>query len=276
LFIVCVKNSSFLPAPELQDFIASYVIQEVPEGETETFFSPPLAMSGFIFNVVNSSGVLDAKIDDRYFFTENAVATGQVTSPVYGQMVGEVKSVLVFFKPTGMHRLFGNDLSELTNTSITLSEFLGQEEADLLWKNLTDHSDNEKQIEVLNNFFKKRIPTEEKDDRFEKVLDYIHEMKGGKTLAELEQNSSYTRKTLERHFKKMVGLSPKVYIQIYRFKCLINFLHANPGITWVQLANQTGYYDQSHMSRYFREYLKVSPNSIVQLDMELINYLLNR
>ncbi|MEB2787174.1 AraC family transcriptional regulator [Algoriphagus persicinus] len=271
-----MKNSSYTPIPELQEFIASYVIQEVPEGETEPFFSPPLAMSGFIFTVANSSGFITAKIDNRDFFTENAVATGQVTAPVYGQMVGEVKSILVFFKPTGMHRLFRNDLSELTNTSKTLSEFLGQEEADRLWRNLTDHSDNQKQIEVLNSFFKERLPTEEKEDRFEEVLDYIHATKGGITLADIAQNSSYSRKTLERHFKKMVGLSPKVYIQIYRFKCLINFLQSNPGITWVQLASQTGYYDQSHMSRYFKEYLKVSPNSIVTLDLDLIHYLLSR
>jgi AraC-like DNA-binding protein len=50
----------------------------------------------------------------------------------------------------------------------------------------------------------------------------------------------------------------------------------HPGITWAQLANEAGYYDQSHMSRYVKEYLKVSPNTIVQLDMKLINYLLSR
>jgi len=271
-----MKNSNFPPTPELQEFIASYVIQEVPDGENEPIFSPPLAMSGFIFTLINSSGVLDVKIDGRDFFTEKAVATGQVTTPIYGQMVGELKTVLVFFKPTGMHRLFRNDLSELTNTSKTLAEFLGQEEADLLWKNLTEHSDNQKQIEVLNNFFTKRIPTKEKEDRLEKVLDYIHAMNEGISIADIEQNSPYSRKTLERYFKKMIGLSPKVYIQIYRFKCLVNFLQANPGITWVQLANQTGYYDQAHMSRYVREYLQVSSNRIVTLDMELINYLSKR
>lgn len=137
-------------------------------------------------------------------------------------------------------------------------------------------SDNEKQIEVLNIFFTKRIPTEEKENRLEKVLDYIHAMNGGISLADIEQNSPYSRKILERYFKKTIGLSHKVYIQIYRFKCLVNFLQANPGITWVQLANQTGYYDQSHMSRYVREYMHVSPNSIVKLDMELIHYLMNR
>ncbi|WP_296618313.1 AraC family transcriptional regulator [Marivirga sp.] len=271
-----VKNTSFLPAPELQGFIASYVIQQVPDGVNEPFFSPPLAMSGFIITVTNSTGILNAKIDNRDFITDNAVATGQVSAPIYGELVGEVKAILVFFKPTGMHRLFGNDLSELTNTSQSLSEFLGHVEADVLWNDLTEQSDNQKQIDILDNFFKNRIPTEKQEDKFEKVLDFIHEKNGRVSIADIEQYATYPRKTLERHFKRMVGLSPKVYAQIYRFKCLINFLYANSGITWMQLANENGYYDQSHMSRYVKEYLKIPPNSLVKLDMDFINYLLNR
>lgn len=267
---------NFLPAPDLQEFIASYGILEIPEGETEPYFSPPLAMSGFIINVVNSKGVVVSKIDNRDFFTENAVVTGQVTSPVYGELVGKVKSIMVFFKPIGMHRLFKNDLSELTNCSKTISDFLGQEEADLLWENLTAHSDNQQQIDVLNEFFRKRITAREEDKKFEKILNYIHEKQGNVSITEILISSYYPRKSLERHFKKKIGLSPKVYAQIYRFKCLINFLANNPGITWSQLANHTGYFDQSHMSRYIKEYLQVSPNSIVNLDMAFINYLLNR
>ena len=267
---------SFPTTPDLQDFIASYAIMEIPEGETESYFSPPLAMSGFIINVGNNQGMVSSKIDNRDFFTENAVVTGQVTSPVYGELVGEVKSLMVFFKPIGMHRLFRNDLSKLTNCSNTLSEFLGEKEAELLWKNLTTNSDNQDQINILNDFFRKRVTTREEDIKFEKILDYIHKKQGDVSITEILETSWYPRKTLERHFKKKVGLSPKVYAQIYRFKCLINFLENNPGITWSQLANDTGYFDQSHMSRYVKEYLQVSPNSLVKLDMEFINYLLKR
>lgn len=267
---------SYLPAPELQDFIASYGVLEVPEGETEPYFSPPLAMSGFIINVANSKGGVTSRIENRDFFTANAVVTGQVTSPVHGELAGKVKFLMVFFKASGMHRLFGNDLSELTNTSKPLSEFLGQNEAEQLLKNLKVHSDNQKQIDILNEFFRKRIPTEEKDAKFDKVLAYIHEKHGDVSINEILETSYYPRKTLERHFKKKVGLSPKVYAQIYRFKCLINFLENNPEITWSQLANHSGYFDQSHMIRYVKEYLQVSPNSLVKLDMEFINYLLNR
>lgn len=267
---------SFNTAPKLQDFIASYAIMEIPEGETESYFSPPLAKSGIIINIGKGNGRVSSKIDERDFFTANAVVTGQVTSPVYGELVGEVKSLMVFFKPIGMHRLFRNDLSQLTNSSKTLSEFLGQKEADLLWKNLTTHSDNQLQIIILNEFFEKRVTTREEDINFEKILDYIHNKQGDVSISEILENLWYPRKTLERHFKKKVGLSPKVYAQIYRFKCLINFLENNPGITWSQLANNTGYFDQSHMSRYVKEYLRVSPNSLAKLDMTFINYLLKR
>jgi len=129
---------------------------------------------------------------------------------------------------------------------------------------------------VLNNFFLGLKTIGGKIDDIKKVLDYIHSKKGGVSIKEIEQNCHCHRKTLERHFKKMIGLSPKVYTQIYQFKCLKNLLQAKPDITWSQLADQAGYFDQSHMSRYVKEYLKVSPSRIVELDMDYINYLLRR
>lgn len=266
---------TYYPPPELRKFIASYGVMDIPAGHREPYFSPPLAMSGFIINLGRDRGKVVSKIDGRHFFTENAVATGQVTSPVYGELIGAVKSFMIFFRPTGMHCLFGNDLSELTNTSKPLSEFLSREESSLLYENLRSQTERENEIGILNNFFRQRIPADE-DENFDAVLKYIHEKKGDVSIAEIERSSSFSRKTLERHFKRKVGLSPKVYCQIYQFKCLINFLQKNPGITWAQLANHSGYFDQSHMSRYMKEYLQVSPNSIVKLDMQFINYLLNR
>ena len=265
---------NFLPSPQLQDFIAAYGILEISEGEVESYFSPPLALSGFIINL--GKGKVVAKINGRDFFTEAAVATGQVTAPVYGQLFGEVKSIMVFFKPTGMHRLFGNNLSELTNRSKGLTDFLGKKEAGRLLDELAVHTQNEAQVEILNDFFSDRIPDKNQDFKFEKILDHIHEKNGKVSIIDIEEKAYCSRKTLERQFRKKIGLSPKVYAQIYQFKCLINFLEMNPEITWTQLADKSGYYDQSHMSRYIREYLEVPPNNIVKLDMQFINYLLNR
>ncbi|MFZ0491334.1 MAG: AraC family transcriptional regulator [Salegentibacter sp.] len=266
----------FSPIPELSEFISSYGILEIPEGRSEPYFSPPLAMSGFIINTANSNGKVVAKLREDYFFSTSAVATGQVTFPVYGQLIGHIKSIMVFFQPLGMYQLFGNDMSALTNTSQSLYEFLEAERAEALISSLKQNDNNEDQIQLLNNFFKDQKARQIEVRKMKDVLDYIHRNKGDISVGDIENECHYQRKTLERHFRKMLGLSPKVYCQIYRFKCLINQLQQNPGITWTQLAAQAGYYDQAHMSRYIKQYLKVSPNSMVLLDMNFIYYLLSR
>jgi AraC-like DNA-binding protein len=128
------------------------------------------------------------------------------------------------------------------------------------------HQEDEHQVRVLNDFFSDQCPIQNDVlDRFRKMLDYIHDKKGDVSIRDLEKIGLYNRRTLERHFNKIVGISPKVYCQIYRFKCLVNLIQTQPGITWAQLAPQAGYYDQAYLSRYVKDYLKVSPNSIVKL-----------
>ncbi len=271
-----IVPENFLPPPTLRHYIANYGIIEISEGVVEPYFSPPLALSGFIIQTLIPSTKIVSKIEGEDFFTENAVATGQVTKPVYGQITGPSKCIMVFFHPLGMHQLFDNDMEKLTNKSLPLTAFLGQEQAEQLLSPIRNNQNSLHQIEVLNQFFLSLLNNKKKRPRLHAILDYIHQKKGEITVAELDEYGNYQRKTIERHFKKMVGLTPKVYIQVYQFKCLINLLQARPDITWAQLANEAGYYDQPHMSKYVKEYLKVSPNSIVNLDMDFINYLLNR
>lgn len=268
---------NYLPAEHLRNYILSYGILKFPEGVSEPYFSPPIALSGFIIHTINTQNIIVARIGEKDHYTEMAVATGQVTQPVYGHNIGQARILLVFFHPMGMHQLFGTDMATLTNTSLPLKEFLGPQRAGDLLKKLMADQEDEHQVNVLDDFFADQCPIQnELLDRFRKMLAYIHNMKGDVNIIELENIGHYNRKALERHFSKIVGISPKVYCQIYRFKCLVNLIQSQPGITWAQLALQAGYYDQSHLSRCVKDYLKVSPNSIVKLEMQLINYLLSR
>lgn len=267
---------TYLCAPRLQKYIASYGVHEIPEGANESYFTPPIGKSGIILQTINTRNLVIAKMGEEDFFTERAIVVGQITKPVQGEIIGMTKILLVFFHPLGMHQLFGTDMVTLTDTSMTLKEFMGEERCEELMLLLKADQNTDRQIEVLDQFFMDISPAGEDTSKLERVLDFIHKQNGGVNVQDLEQNGFYHRKTLERHFKKMIGLSPKVYAQIYRFKSLIKLIRRHPEITWSQLADQAGYYDQSHMSHYVKEYLQVSPNSMVQLDMEMINYLLSR
>lgn len=268
--------SNYLPDPELADSILSYGITEIPEGVTEPFVSPPLGLSGFIIHLEGSTGSSSAMVNGTDLLAHKAAVGGQVTSTVTGYYTGKIRVLMVFFHPLGLYQLFGLNMSTITNRSINLLDLLGLEKGQILLNKLNEATENATLMTILNDFFKIQKPTYDDTAEVKKVLDFIHLHNGNVSIKDIEENCYVHRKSIERHFQFKIGLSPKIYTSIYRFKCLMNYLQQNPKTTWLQLSSLTGYYDQSHMVRYFKEYLKVSPNQLVTLDVGFINYLLSR
>ena len=263
----------FPPAPELADQIAFYGIHDLPKNITETYLSPPLGFSGFIFTL---EGAGTSTINGEIFVRHAQSATGQVTAPVVGEMVGKFKSLLVFIHPLGLYQFFGCDMSALTDSSIHLSELLGEEAYQSFLHQILSAESNEVQIRVLNDFFLARQPLFDVAAPVKKALDFIHASQGNITIQDLEKKCFTTRRTLERHFQTCVGLSPKVYTKIIRFKNFMNDLQEHPGKTWADLCEENGFYDHSHLTRYFTEYLHAKPHELVNLDRDFINFLLQK
>jgi AraC-like DNA-binding protein len=266
-----INALSFPVSNKLGSFIHSYGIIEEPEGFSQAFVSPPLGFSRFI---ICTEGETDAFINGERFVHHKAVASGQVTSAITGSVSGKVKSIMVFFQPAGMYRLFGFDMSKLTDTSMDLHKFLGIEKAQVLLQKLKHAECNEAIVYILNEFFISRLSETDNTADIKNLLDFIHVHSGKVSVKEIEKHCYMQRKSIERSFHTKVGLSPKIYAEIFRFKCLMGYLKQHPGITWLQLSEQNGYFDQSHMVRYFKAYLKVSPTNLVKLDVDFINYLL--
>jgi len=267
---------TYCPDPELADCILCYGIAEVAETMTVPFICPPLGLSGFIIQHHSSTGTVVAIVEGSAKLIGKAVARGQLTTTVSGYYSGKIKTLLIFFHPLGMYQLFGCDMHKLTNTSMNLLELLGEEKGQYLLHRLEETDDNLILIDMLNDFFKAKKPLSNETSEVKRVLDFIHLHHGNVSIKEIEENCYVHRKSIERHFLFQIGLSPKTYASIYRFKCLMNYLQQHPNTTWLQLSSLTGYYDQSHMVRYFKEYLKVPPNQLVTLDIQLINHLLSR
>jgi AraC-like DNA-binding protein len=60
-------------------------------------------------------------------------------------------------------------------------------------------------------------------------------------------------------FRSAVGLTPKHYYRVKRFTAVLRLLAANADEGLADLAASTGYSDQSHMTREFREFAGVPP-----------------
>jgi AraC-like DNA-binding protein len=59
---------------------------------------------------------------------------------------------------------------------------------------------------------------------------------------------------LERRFLETVGFGPKTLCRLVRFQRVVRAAGESPVLPWARLAARTGYADQSHMARDFREF----------------------
>lgn len=266
-----MQPAHFLPPDSLKPYIAFYGIFDVGEGIDVPYVSPPLGLSGFILSFNN---IINARINEKLFLNDQYCVTGQVTAPIVGNIRSNEKIVMVFIQPCGLHQFFGIDMSSLTNTSIPLTKLLGEDEANHLIEQLKNAPDHESIIQTLNAFFLLHLPPFEIAAKIKHAVDYIHKQKGNVSIKDIERTCFITPRSLERYFKIYIGLSPKDYAKIFRFKCLMNYIHEHPGVTWNDLCEHNGYYDQTHLTRYFTRFLKMKPTDMVTVDMDYINYLL--
>lgn len=72
-------------------------------------------------------------------------------------------------------------------------------------------------------------------------------------VARLAQHLGWSRRRLERHFQQEVGLAPKSLCRVTRFRRVVERLGAPPPGGLAELAQDTGYADQPHLARDFRE-----------------------
>jgi len=268
---------TFFPADgRLSEYLFSYGTMEIPAGATSPLLSPPNGLSGFLIRVKEdkNASVVGKDFEGKPIAHQPNYVIGQTTLPITGHGVGHITFLIVFFQPLGMYQLFGCNMASLTNKSVDLIDFLGSEKARMLIEKLKNANDWEEQSGILNDFLLSQKPLKDDCSDVKKALELIHSSQGNINVKSIETTLSVNRRSLERHFKSKVGISPKVYVQVYRFKCAMNFLQANPNTTWASLTYNNGFFDQPHMIRYFKEYLKVSPNNLVTLDMDFINYLL--
>lgn len=265
----------YAPAQNLTEYISTYAILNLDKGKTDNLHAPPNGFAGFIINIDrDENGKMDVKDykGNAFAYQQNYVV-GQTTQPCVGNVQGKLVFLIVFFKPVGLHYFFGTNMDILTNKTVDLFDFLGNERAASLISNLNSNNDIDIQINCLNNFFTK-INNTHNIDYTQKAITLIEATHGNISIKDVEEKLCINRRTLERHFKIQVGISPKVYAQIFRFKCAMHFLKANPTATWAQITYENGFSDQSHLIKYFKEYLKVSPNNLVTLDNDFINYML--
>lgn len=109
----------------------------------------------------------------------------------------------------------------------------------------------------MNRFLTGRLRPAAPDRLVAAALTAIDDARGAVRIADLVRRLGTSRDPFEKRFRRAVGSSPK------RFASLVRARHAiaahRPGVSLAALAAQTGYFDESHLSRELRAMTGLPP-----------------
>lgn len=78
-------------------------------------------------------------------------------------------------------------------------------------------------------------------------------------IESIQRQTGYSPKHFIGLFRGAVGLTPKHYYRVKRFMAVLQALAAAPRPSLAELAASSGYADQSHLTREFREFAGITP-----------------
>jgi AraC-like DNA-binding protein len=166
----------------------------------------------------------------------------------------------VHFKPGGAFAALGIAASELADTHFNLADIWGDTAARGLRERLCGTAAHRARFECLEQALTQLLPS---TPRMHPVVPFALERFSTRSLdhsvRDVAREAGLSHRRLLTIFTATVGLSPKVFCRILRFRRLHELAQQTGRIDWAQLALACGFFDQSHLANEFRKLSGVTP-----------------
>ncbi len=194
----------------------------------------------------------------------SAFLYGAGTRPGVIEVMGEFSTVGVFFRPAALKTLFGLDAGELTDTCVALNQVLDSENGRQM-ERLAEASSTAETANVLSSLLTRKVRKIKRrpDAGLPGILAEIASTSGNVTVKELCIRHQISERSLERKFLSSVGVSPQMYLRIVRFQKSVGRLQEGNYTKLTDVAYDTGYADQSHFIRSFRQFSGFAPKDFL-------------
>lgn len=164
--------------------------------------------------------------------------------------------------PAGAYALLSGPMSEVSGYVVDLRDLFGAAASELAERCHATTS-IEDCFHRAAEWIRERIARARTfDPRVAWCVARIERSGGQVAIAELRETTGLSKTRLVDIFREQVGVVPKVYARIVRFRRALALLDREP-TSLAETALEAGYYDQSHMTTEFRELGGITPREFI-------------
>jgi AraC-like DNA-binding protein len=183
---------------------------------------------------------------------------------------GVMRGVQVDLTPLAARMIFRTPMRALAREVVTLEDILGPE-GRRLEERLRDAASWGARFMLIERALAARLaaaapPPADVDWAWRRLLC----TRGQIRVAELAAELGCSRKHLAARFAEHVGLPPKLFARMLRFRHASDRLAAREDTNLAELAAACGYYDQAHLDRDFREFADTTPTTYLSSQVTFI------
>lgn len=269
-----MNYQTFKPHPDLEAIVKCHWTLEVPaEMATEKQRIVPDGCIEMAFLL--GDDVKRFTSEDEFVLQPRAMVMGQITKPSFIQPTGYVNSFAVRFYPYGFANFVKTPIKELADKDTPLDLLFGEELASELDRKIQLATNTKERIDIVEDFFLSKLTETATIDQIVKsTIDSLIETKGGMPINSILKSELSKRRSLERKFMKLVGISPKQLGKIVRLQTALKMILQQRSESLTKIAYESDYYDQAHFIKDFKEFTGTNPKSYLGDDQMILSSLL--
>lgn len=187
---------------------------------------------------------------------------GMRTSPIYHTPTDGTHVLGLLFEPIGFHAIFGVDMVLLKDRVVDARTVLPEDFNLIIERQLPAASDEESHATIHDKLLAyDLLPI---PDWLWEFYDSIVANRGAIKLEEHYARSGRSSRYATELFKRCVGVTPKVLCRIHRLLALLEEVDPIRDVSWTELAQRFGFFDQAHFNHEFKQLSGLIPSEYLE------------
>jgi AraC-like DNA-binding protein len=179
------------------------------------------------------------------------------------ELKGDDRILGVKFRPGAFYPFFHEPVSRIANTSLPAQQVFPH--VLTAEKSVLACRDDRAMVDAAAQFLMAYLPPS--DPNVDTACEIVEEIANDRCVTRVEhviERCGLQERTLQRLFHRYVGASPRWVIKRYRVYDVLNQLTAGIPVAWAALAQDMGYFDQSHFNNDFRKLVGCAPREYLE------------
>jgi AraC-like DNA-binding protein len=250
-----IEFREFGPSDALRPFVRC--IWHLRGTRDATEMPEPIVPDGCVEIVINVADPFVRHDTAGSMVQPRAMVVGQFTRPVTVTPTGAIDVWGVRLHPWSAAAFLGVPSFELRDTIVRLDEIL--RDSAIVEQQLADGGGSNALVDVLERHARRVLRPEPEVRAAVETVTASHVLPSVRAMA---SHLGRTTRWVQRTFRDAVGLSPKMVLRLHRVQHAMRLATSDATRPWSRIAADTGYFDQSHLIRDFRQITGGPPSEL--------------